>query len=108
MINLLSNAIKFTERGSIRVHGSVVDGNAEIRVTDTGVGIAAEDQVKLFRPFQQVGRWPTRRSDGVGLGLAISRRLIELQRGHVWMESAAGAGSSFGFTLPMAPIPALS
>jgi PAS domain S-box-containing protein len=102
LINLLSNAIKFTECGVVTVRGRRCGTQVEITVTDTGVGISFEDQMRLFQPFQQVGQVPTKRHDGIGLGLAISRRLIELQGGSVWVASKPDAGSTFGFALPSA------
>src|SRR5262249_25560794 len=99
--NLLSNAVKFTPAGgSIVVASSCVDGEAQVTVTDTGPGIAAEDQRRIFEEFQQtdVG---ARQREGTGLGLALSKRLVELHGGRIWVESAAGHGSRFVFTLPL-------
>ena len=115
MINLLSNAAKFTDEGTVTVDTSIssnTNGQAElmISVTDTGIGIAPEDHDKLFEPFSQVDASPTRKSGGSGLGLSISRRLVELQGGRIGLESAAEGGSTFYFTLPMvstAPLPEL-
>ncbi len=106
MINLLSNAAKFTEAGSITVAAEVETGKngqpeVVVRVTDTGSGIAAQDQNKLFQPFSQVDASPTRKTGGTGLGLSISRRLIELHGGRIDVHSEAGKGSTFYFTLPL-------
>jgi GAF domain-containing protein/DNA-binding response OmpR family regulator len=106
LINFLSNAGKFTEEGSITVFAEVVAddlGLPEIKVSvrDTGVGIAKEDQERLFLPFSQVDASPTRKVGGSGLGLSISRLLIELHGGRIGVQSEPGAGSTFYFTLPL-------
>jgi len=100
MLNLLSNALKFTpEGGRIDVRAQVHDGETEISVTDTGVGIAPEDQGAIFEEFRQVGT-ASKKVDGTGLGLAISRKFVELHGGRIWVESQVGKGSRFAFTLP--------
>jgi len=100
LLNLLSNALKSTpEGGRIDVRAIVCDGSVEISVTDTGVGIAPEDQATVFEEFRQVGT-ASKRVEGTGLGLAISRKFIELHGGRIWVESEIGAGSTFAFTLP--------
>ncbi|HVN52818.1 MAG TPA: GAF domain-containing protein [Anaerolineaceae bacterium] len=109
LINLLSNAAKFTDEGSIIVEAAVESSSEGIqemviRVTDTGPGIAAEDQKKLFQPFSQVDDSPTRKTGGSGLGLSICRSLIEMHNGRIGLEkSAIGAGSTFYFALPLHP-----
>ncbi len=101
LLNLLSNALKFTpEGGRIEVRAAVRDGTAEISVTDTGVGISAEDQEVVFEEFRQVGT-ASKKVEGTGLGLAISRKFIELHGGRIWVESQVGLGSTFAFTLPL-------
>jgi signal transduction histidine kinase len=101
LLNLLSNALKFTpEGGRIQVQAAVSNGTAQISVTDTGVGIAAEDQTALFEEFRQVGT-ASKKVEGTGLGLAISRKFVELHGGRIWVESQAGTGSTFAFTLPL-------
>jgi signal transduction histidine kinase len=101
LMNLVSNAIKFTERGSVRIRASVEDGSFVVAVTDTGVGIAPEDQARIFEEFQQVDTSSTRKKGGTGLGLAIARRIVELHGGRIWVESIPGQGSTFAFTLPL-------
>ncbi len=101
LLNLLSNALKFTpEGGQIEVRAVVRDGEVEIAVTDTGVGIAPEDQVTVFEEFRQVGL-TAKKVEGTGLGLAISRKFIELHGGRIWVSSEVGVGSTFAFTLPL-------
>jgi len=100
VFNLLSNAVKFTpEGGSIVVASKRVDQEVLVSVTDTGPGIAGEDQRRIFEEFQQteVG---VRQREGTGLGLALSKRLVELHGGRIWVESELGQGSRFVFTLP--------
>ena len=105
LLNLLSNAIKFTpDGGRISVAAGPVNGGSEIRVavTDTGIGIAVEDQPKLFQEFSQLDASASRKYEGTGLGLALSRRLIELHGGQIGVDSQMGKGSTFWFTLPQA------
>jgi signal transduction histidine kinase len=101
LLNLLSNALKFTpEGGRIDVSARVQDGAAEIAVADTGVGIAPEDQEAVFEEFRQVGT-ADKKVEGTGLGLALSRKFIELHGGRIWVQSQVGRGSTFTFTLPV-------
>jgi signal transduction histidine kinase/HAMP domain-containing protein len=104
MLNLLSNAVKFTpEGGKVSVRARAVAGALEVAVQDTGVGIAVEDQEAVFEEFRQVGRDYTRKAEGTGLGLALTKRFIELHGGTVQLESAPGKGSTFTFTIPAQP-----
>ena len=101
LLNLLSNAIKFTpEGGRIRVEARAVNDSIEVAVTDTGVGIAAEDQEAVFEEFKQVGT-VEKKVEGTGLGLALSRKFIELHGGKIWVESQVGEGSTFTFRVPV-------
>jgi signal transduction histidine kinase len=101
LLNLLSNALKFTpEGGRIDVRATICDDSAEIAVTDTGVGIAPEDQEAVFQEFRQVGT-AAKKVEGTGLGLALSRKFIELHGGKIWVKSQVGEGSTFSFTLPL-------
>ena len=101
LLNLLSNAIKFTpEGGQIDVEAKPVDGSVQVSVRDTGVGIAPEDQEAVFEEFKQVGT-ADKKVEGTGLGLALSRKFIELHGGKIWVMSQVGAGSTFTFTVPV-------
>ena len=101
LLNLLSNAIKFTpEGGRIEIRAASTDGIVEVSVTDTGVGIAPEDQETVFEEFRQVGM-ADKRAEGTGLGLALSRKFIELHGGQIRLTSQVGVGSTFTFTLPI-------
>jgi signal transduction histidine kinase len=101
LLNLLSNAIKFTpEGGRIEVAAVTKDGLAEVSVSDTGVGIAPEDQVKVFEEFRQVGT-ADKKAEGTGLGLTLCRKFVELHGGRIWVKSRVGAGSTFTFTIPV-------
>jgi signal transduction histidine kinase len=94
LLNLVGNAIKFTETGEVAVQAAAVNGAFQVAVADTGPGISAADQQRIFEEFQQVG---------TGLGLAISKKIIELHGGRIWVESELGRGSVFRFTLPVRP-----
>jgi signal transduction histidine kinase len=103
VFNLLSNAVKFAPAGStVDVAAARVDGEVQISVSDSGPGIAPEDQARIFEEFQQAAAGREQR-EGTGLGLALSRRLVELHGGHIWVDSEVGKGSTFVFTLPMPP-----
>jgi signal transduction histidine kinase len=102
MLNLLSNAVKFTpDGGSIRVSARLSGEVAEISVTDTGAGIAPQDQSAVFEEFKQVGRDSARKAEGTGLGLPLAKRFIELHGGAIRLSSIVGQGSTFPFTLPL-------
>jgi GAF domain-containing protein len=103
LLNLLSNAVKFTpEGGRISLKAGQRDGAVEISVTDTGVGIAPEDQATIFEEFRQVGSDETRKQEGTGLGLTLAKKFVELHGGRIWVESELGGGATFTFTLPLA------
>jgi signal transduction histidine kinase len=104
VLNLLSNAVKFTpEGGRVRLSAEPVDGVIEVAVSDTGIGIAAEDQEAIFEEFRQVGSDYARKREGTGLGLPLARRFVELHGGRMWVKSAPGQGSTFSFSLPLRP-----
>jgi GAF domain-containing protein len=101
LLNLLSNALKFTpDGGRIDVCAAVNDELLEVSVADTGVGIAPEDQEAVFEEFRQVGT-ADKKVEGTGLGLALSRKFIELHGGRIWVKSQVGTGSTFTFTIPV-------
>ena len=101
LLNLLSNAIKFTpEGGRIQVRALPAEGSVEVSVSDTGIGIAPEDQDAVFEEFRQVGA-ADRKAEGTGLGLALARKFIELHGGRIWVVSQVRVGSTFTFTLPV-------
>jgi signal transduction histidine kinase len=102
LLNLLSNAVKFTPGGgSIELRARLVDEGVEFSVTDTGIGIRAEDLETVFEAFRQVGSGGyTKREEGTGLGLALTRRFVELHGGSLKVASTPGKGSTFSFTLP--------
>jgi len=102
-LNLLANAIKFTpEGGRIEVGAVPKDGFVEVSVSDTGIGIAPEDQEKVFEEFRQVGT-AAKKVEGTGLGLTLCRKFVELHGGKIWVKSQLGAGSTFTFTIPVHP-----
>jgi GAF domain-containing protein len=101
LINLVGNAIKFTDAGEVAIKAEANNGSFYVSVRDTGPGISAADQGKLFQEFQQADNAITRKKGGTGLGLAISKRIIEMHGGKIWVESQVGQGSTFTFTLPV-------
>jgi signal transduction histidine kinase/DNA-binding response OmpR family regulator len=102
IVNLLSNAVKFTpDGGQIDVGAQLRDGEVWIFVRDTGIGIAYEDQMRIFDEFQQAKLGAIRTEEGTGLGLTLSKKFVELHGGHIWVESEVGVGSTFTFTLPL-------
>ena len=106
LLNLLSNAVKFTpEGGRIGINARQADGSVEISVSDTGTGIAPEDQATIFEEFRQVGSDYTHKVEGTGLGLTLAKKFVELHGGRIWVTSEVGKGSRFTFTLPINPHP---
>ena len=101
LLNLLSNAIKFTTQGRVLVGVQAEPESVRVRVSDTGIGIRAEDLARLFEPFQQLDNPVARGAGGTGLGLAISKKFVELHGGRIWAESRENQGSTFQFTLPL-------
>jgi two-component system sensor histidine kinase/response regulator len=104
LTNFVNNAVKFTERGEIRLNIELLEQTGEklqlkFSVRDTGIGMTREQSAKLFQPFTQADMSTTRKHGGTGLGLTISRRLVELMGGRIWLESEPGVGSAFFFTV---------
>jgi Amt family ammonium transporter len=103
LLNLLTNAVKFTPPGGdLRLEAKQVDDWCSVSVVDNGIGIKKEDQERIFQPFVQAGKLPGAVVQGAGLGLALTKRLVELFGGKIWVESEEGRGSKFNFTLPLA------
>jgi len=107
LLNLAGNAIKFTERGGVAVIVEKTERDGEVRfvVRDTGIGLKAEDQVRIFRDFEQADGSSTRKYGGTGLGLAISKRIVERMAGRISVESAPGKGATFSATMPLPAAP---
>lgn len=105
--NLLANAVKFTREGEVELDVSFDPDSNEIHISvrDTGIGIPQEEMGKLFLPFSQIESTLSRNYDGAGLGLAISRKLVELMGGKIWVESKVDEGSTFHFTVPAEAFP---
>ncbi len=101
LINLVGNAIKFTDTGEVAIKAEASNGSFYVSVRDTGPGISAADQAKLFQEFQQADNAITKKKGGTGLGLAISKRIIEMHGGRIWIDSTVGEGSTFSFTVPV-------
>src|SRR4029077_5258127 len=111
LFNLLSNAIKFTDQGGVRVHAGTLplgsgSTRATLAVTDTGIGLSAEQLARLFQPFVQADSSTTRQFGGTGLGLSIVRRRAQAMGGDVAVESEPGVGSTFTVTLTLHAAPA--
>jgi two-component system, sensor histidine kinase LadS len=104
LLNLLSNAVKFTpDGGRVDVSAKLDTDKVQIAVQDTGVGISPEDQASLFEEFKQLGKDTSRKAEGTGLGLALTKRLVELHGGQILVDSAVGHGSTFRVLLPVQP-----
>ncbi len=102
LFNLLSNAVKFTpDKGKVSISATKANGAVQVVVRDTGIGIAVEDQQQIFEAFQQVGKGTVGKTEGTGLGLALTKKFIELHGGQLWVESSLGKGSTFTFALPI-------
>jgi signal transduction histidine kinase/ActR/RegA family two-component response regulator len=101
VLNLLSNAVKFSgDGGRVSVRAERDDDELRITVADSGIGVAPEDQERIFESFQQAGR-SRGQSEGTGLGLTLCRRIVELFGGRMWLDSEVGVGSTFGFSVPL-------
>jgi two-component system sensor histidine kinase ChiS len=102
LTNLLANAVKFTERGRVVVRARPIHDRVEISVQDTGIGIAPDIRERIFESFEQGDGSTVRTYGGTGLGLAVTKKLVELHGGHVAVRSELGSGSTFTFDLPRA------
>jgi signal transduction histidine kinase len=100
LLNLVGNAIKFTDAGEVRVTAKAVKGHFNISVVDTGPGIPAEHQTRIFDQFHQVDSSNTKAKGGTGLGLAIAKQIVEMHGGRIWVESMVGKGSTFLMEVP--------
>jgi signal transduction histidine kinase len=100
-LNLVGNSIKFTDSGEFGIQVTVADPAFTVASSDTGPGVALDDQQKIIEVFQQADNSSTRKQGGTGLGLAFSKRIIEMHGGRMWVESSLGMGSTFWFTLPI-------
>jgi K+-sensing histidine kinase KdpD/DNA-binding response OmpR family regulator len=101
LVNLIGNAAKFTEQGFIRLEAVATPDEVTISVADSGIGIPSEKQAVIFQPFTQVDASSTRRAGGTGLGLSICKSFVEMHGGRIWLDSTAGAGSTFYVSLPI-------
>ncbi|TMV45030.1 response regulator [Paenibacillus mesophilus] len=105
MFNLLHNAVKFTREGTVTIQAFIRNGQAVVRITDTGIGIDEETQRRIFQPYEQGDSGEAAVGGGIGLGLSICKQLVELQGGELFVSSVPGRGSVFSFTLPLAGRP---
>jgi signal transduction histidine kinase len=103
LLNLVGNAIKFTDAGEVRVTAKAIDGHFAVTVADTGPGIPAEHQTRIFDQFHQVDSSNTKAKGGTGLGLAIAKQIVEMHGGRIWVESTVGKGSTFQMEIPARP-----
>lgn len=104
LLNLLGNAFKFTKNGQVEIFAEQSGEMIKICVKDTGIGISEEDQEKIFESFRQANGAYTREYGGLGMGLTIAKRIVELHGGRIWVDSVPGKGSEFYFTLPTKPV----
>ena len=100
LLNLVGNAIKFTDSGEVHVTAKAANGHFNVSVADTGPGIPAEHQARIFEQFHQVDSSSTRAKGGTGLGLAIAKQIVEMHGGRIWVVSTPGKGSTFQMELP--------
>ncbi len=106
VLNLISNAVKFTDDGGVvSITARIVGEEVHVAVRDTGIGIAEEEQEGIFAAFQRGGRGARKGSEGTGLGLTLSKRIVELHGGRIWMTSRLGSGSTFAFAIPLGHSP---
>ena len=101
LLNLYSNAVKFTEKGNVCIRLSIDDEYLTVHVQDTGAGISQENQQKLFKLFGLIQETSAQNTSGIGLGLVISKHLVEQYEGKIWVQSEVGVGSTFSFKLKL-------
>ena len=101
MTNIVANAVKFTHEGEVKVRAFADNNMVQIEISDTGIGIAPEQYELVFVEFEQLDNSPTREYEGSGLGMAITKRLVEKHGGKIWLNSAPGQGTTFYVTLPI-------
>jgi signal transduction histidine kinase len=101
LLNLVGNAIKFTDTGEVRIIATAANGHFTVAVTDTGPGIPAAEQARIFEQFHQVDSSNTKAKSGTGLGLAIAKQIVEMHGGRIWVESTLGKGATFQMELPI-------
>ena len=101
LANLVNNALKFTDQGSISIAVTTNAGFAQVSVKDTGIGIPQSEQARMFEKFRQIQHYDRGRPAGTGLGLALTRHMVEMSHGRIWFESQEGTGTAFHFTLPL-------
>ena len=104
LFNIIGNSIKFTERGKVEVFAKEEQQQLKITISDTGIGIPPEKHEKIFESFEQADGSTSREYGGTGLGLAVTKQLVELHGGKIWVESEVDKGSNFSFTLPIAGV----
>jgi signal transduction histidine kinase len=102
--NIVANAVKFTHEGGVTVRARAENGMVRFEISDTGIGIAPEQYEMVFVEFEQLDNSPTREYEGSGLGMAITKRLVEKHGGRIWLESAPGQGTTFYVTLPISTV----
>ncbi|MNO42186.1 Sensory/regulatory protein RpfC [compost metagenome] len=108
MHNLIGNAIKFTHHGKVEILSEIVDGMAHIQVIDSGIGIQPDMMERIFMPFEQADDMVNRSEGGTGIGLSITKKLVELHGGGLYVKSAPGEGSTFSFTIPLSGLDRVS
>src|SRR5581483_853838 len=101
LLNLVGNAIKFTDTGEVRITATAANSHFTVAVIDTGPGIPADQQQKVFEQFHQVDNSNTKAKGGTGLGLAIAKEIVDMHGGRIWVESTVGKGSTFRMELPV-------
>ncbi len=104
MTNIVANAVKFTHEGGVTVRARAENSMVLFEISDTGIGIAPEQYEMVFVEFEQLDNSPTREYEGTGLGMAITKRLVEKHGGRIWLESTPGRGTTFYVTMPLSTI----